>query len=516
MANPVTHDRRHFEWRLSELYKLFLYIGILFFAATQLPNQLWDATTYNVFMLLGILGVWRYSWWFTHFVRANIYARFVFPRRREQADKLWQSGWRPRHIFYMMTTYKEDRETTEKVMYGIIRDCREIGVPTTLFLGSGDIFDERLIQDYVRRFAQDIPLEVIAVRQTGTGKRNAIGLTLRAISRYGVGKDDPVIFMDGDSIIAPGCLSKCLPFFHLYKQMHALTTDEKAILFGPKWMQYILDLRFAQRHMAMQSHALSNKVLTLTGRLSILRAEYIVQHEFIRTIEADHLTHWLWGDFRFLSGDDKSSWYYLLRAKANMFYIPDAMVYTVEYVKGKGIKRMWDNLQRWSGNMLRNGIRATALGPKRVGFFIWWCIVDQRIAMWTMLVSPIAVLAATVLKGPIVLVAYFVWIAFSRLMLSMFLYPYAGKIYISFPFLMYANQLMNSIVKVYIIFRLPKQKWANRGYEASGLAHTRKKLAMAAYLTTLYLMILIFFVMLYVELIEPSSWLTIRFLWFSF
>ena len=81
-------------------------------------------------------------------------------------------------------------------------------------------------------------------------------------------------------------------------------------------------------------------------------------------------------------------------------------------------------------------------------------------------------------------------------MLSMLLYPYAGKIYISFPFLMYANQLMNAIVKVYIIFRLPKQKWANSGYEASGMAHTGKKRAMAAYITTLYVVLLIFLVML--------------------
>ena len=63
----------------------------------------------------------------------------------------------------------------------------------------------------------------------------------------------------------------------------------------------------------MQSHALSERVLTLTGRFSVFRATHIVGHEFIRLQEADYLDHWLWGKFRFLSGDHKSSWYALLQ-----------------------------------------------------------------------------------------------------------------------------------------------------------------------------------------------------------
>ncbi|MFT7221768.1 MAG: glycosyltransferase Alg8 [Candidatus Azotimanducaceae bacterium] len=42
-------------------------------------------------------------------------------------------------------------------------------------------------------------------------------------------------------------------------------------------------------------------------------------------LEADHLEHWLWGNFRFLSGDDKSTWYYMLTQDAKMLYVPDAL-----------------------------------------------------------------------------------------------------------------------------------------------------------------------------------------------
>ncbi len=86
----------------------------------------------------------------------------------------------------------------------------------------------------------------------------------------------------------------------------------------------------------MQSHALSDRVLTLTGRFSVFRATHIVSHEFIRLQEADFLEHWLWGRFRFLSGDDKSTWYTLLRHGVKMTYVPDAAGTTIEVVDGSG------------------------------------------------------------------------------------------------------------------------------------------------------------------------------------
>ena len=130
-------------------------------------------------------------------------------------------------------------------------------------------------------------------------------------------------------------------------------------------------MRFAQRRIGMQSHALAGMILTLTGRLSLFRAHYVTSHEFIDIVEEDFLEHWLWGRFRFLSGDDKSTWYYMLREGARTIYVPDAYCITIESIHGSGYDRMVQNLRRWSGNMLRNGARAIALGPRRVGLFTW-------------------------------------------------------------------------------------------------------------------------------------------------
>jgi len=161
------------------------------------------------------------------------------------------------------------------------------------------------------------------------------------------------------------------------------------------------------------------KVLTLTGRLSIFRAKKVTDLKFIRLIEADCLDHWLWGRFRFLSGDDKSTWYALLKDRAEMLYVPDALCWTVDTISEEGMyQRMIQNLLRWSGNMLRNGARAIALGPRRVGFFIWWCIVDQRIAMWTSLAAPLAMISAGFIVSKSYWTSYVLWVMLTRLFLS--------------------------------------------------------------------------------------------------
>jgi mannuronan synthase len=248
----------------------------------------------------------------------------------------------------------------------------------------------------------------------------------------------------------------------------------------------------AQRHLAMQSIALGKKLLTLTGRCSILRGREVVQERFIRLVEADYLDHWLWGRFRFLSGDDKSTAYALLSKPegTELRYVPDAVATTIEYVEGDGFTRVRQNLLRWSGNLLRNGWRCLALGPEHLGFFTWWCFVDQRIAMWTTLIGPVMAVNLIVLQGLPMVFAAVVFILVTRFLLSLFLYYYAGRIYVSFPWLLYFNQITNSAVKVYLLFRLPKQRWRNRGdqgvEEGSGWLH-RYQTMTSCYLTGLYL-----------------------------
>lgn len=508
-------DDHHKKWTGHAFYKIFLYFGICFVAMDQVPNSIWDPDLKRFTVVLGVIGVWRYAWWFVHVVRAELYGRLVFPAIRGRAQQFWDDGWRPRHVHFMMTTYLERRDTTELVLQSICREVRESGVAATLWLGSGDHFDEEIICNFLRLHATDVNIELVIIRQNIPGKRMAIGLVLRAMCRRGIHRDDMIVFMDGDAILAPGIISRCTPLFRHDPELQAVTTNEEVLCFGPQWMQIWLTMRFAQRRIAMQSHALSNKVLTLTGRMSMFRANHLTRYPFIRMLEADHLNHWLWGDFRFLSGDDKSTWYYMLLQDAKMLYVPDALVYTVEEVSGSGIERMTQNFRRWSGNMLRNGTRALLLGPRKVGFFIWWCVLDQRIAMWTMLISPIVACSVSLLVNGYYLFSYLIWIAVSRMCLSLFLYRYSDKIYLSYPLILYANQLLNAAVKVYCLFRLSKQRWSNRGDQGASIGEKvswseQWRNLMASYITSVWVAALILGVTLYTQSLLTPTWFAAR------
>ena len=458
------------KWRPAFLASYAALWAIILGVAVLMPNRFFKPDLLSITITLGTLGFWRFGWWFTHAVRAETYRRLTWPPMRRAASALWASGWRPRRLHIQMTTYYEEPAITRAVIGSILNQVRREGIPTSLWIGTGSSYDELVIRDYVETHGADLPaglMDLTFVRQNQPGKRMAIGLILRGMSRRGVDPDDLVIFMDGDAVYGGDVLEKTLSMFGADPELQALTTDEEVLCYGPRWIGAWLEMRFAQRRLAMQSHALARRVLTLTGRMSVFRARYIVDEKFIRTIEADHLDHWLWGRFRFLSGDDKSTWFHLLSKRAKMTYVPDATVYTIEVIKGSGLERMVQNFRRWSGNMLRNGARAIALGPRAMPFFIWWCIVDQRIAMWTMMVSPVLAVFATMID-PIYFWNVLIWLVASRLVLSTVLYTYARKPDLSWPFILYFNQFINAGVKIYMIFHLSKQKWSNRGNQTAG------------------------------------------------
>ncbi|MEL7429413.1 MAG: glycosyltransferase [Pseudomonadota bacterium] len=496
------------KWTPSVLLRIGIYVGICLCLLMTMPNAIFDHRAWAVTLTIGGLGAWRYGWWFTHAVRSVIYGRLVYPAMQRAGAREWESGWRPRHMHFMMTTYKEHRNITEMVVRSIVREITGSGVPGTIWLGSSDRYDEDIISNFLRREAADVDITLRIIRQNVSGKRAAIGLVLRAMNRLPVLDDDLVIFMDGDFVLAEGAVSRCMPLFKVYPDLQACTTDEEVICIGPRWIEMWLQMRFSQRRLAMQSHALSGRVLTLTGRMSVFRAKHVKKLEFIRLLEADHLDNWLWGNFRFLSGDDKSTWFYMLKSGARMCYVPDALGYTIEVIEGSGMERMVQNFRRWSGNMLRNGSRAIALGPRAMPFFIWWCLIDQRLSMWTMLVSPVLAVSAAFLVGVDYLVSYVIFIAVSRLLLSLILCTYSRRVELNYTWILYLNQLINASVKVYCIYRLSKQKWSNRGNQSSESGTDFKEVArvwMANWCTAVAVSILVLFTVHYSGLVNVPS-----------
>jgi glycosyltransferase Alg8 len=240
--------------------------------------------------------------------------------------------------------------------------------------------------------------------------------------------------------------------------------------------------------------------------MSVVRGQHLVEPAFSALIENDGSTHWLWGKYRFLSGDDKSTWYYLLKERAEMFYVPDALTITIEYIQGSAAVRMKENLRRWSGNTLRNGARAIALGPKTTGFFIWWCLIDQRIAIWTMPCGLVITLLLSV-KLPAFFLTCLLWFAFTRLCLASVLFYHARRIDMGFPFLLFFNQFVTSLIKISILFRLPQQCWQNRGGQNIGFNRKDRWRGRAAmYLTLFYCLGFLYVILWYLHFIGLPTW----------
>jgi glycosyltransferase Alg8 len=491
-----------------------VYVAVILGAIAAIPAHTWDRLGSRLFVTIGVIGVWRYGWWLLHFVRAQVYAHVRFPRLRRASERLWREGWRPQRVSYIVTTFMERPDTTQAVMAAIVDECRTTGIPTRIYLGSGLPKDEQVARDFLFRTAQNLDLDLVIVRQNRPGKRAALGLALRALSRAGLGHDEPVVFMDGDTILLPGFLRRCLPLFEVRRDLDALTTAEQAIVLGPRWIATWLDMRFAQRHLTMQSHALAHKVLALTGRCSVFRGREVMRDEFIRLVESDNLEDWLWGTIPFLSGDDKSTWFALLKKPGGsiMLYVPDAMVCTVENIAGSAWQRMRFNLLRWSGNAIRNSGRVIALGPRRIGWFIWWCVLDQRVSMWTGLLGPTAALLNLFWGDPGLSLVYVAWICTTRLLLSLPLFAYAGEIRPAFPLFLYMNQLANSLIKGYLTFRPATQRWLNRGDQRGrtspgALSGFRER--MADYVMVIWVTVMALGMALYIGILRRPTWETL-------
>lgn len=132
-----------------------------------------------------------------------------------------------------------------------------------------------------------------------------------------------IVFMDGDIQLAPKALERTIPFFFAQPDLGALTTNNLAVVSGDDWAKEWYDLRYAQRDLLMSSLGLSSRLLVLTGRFSVFRADLATKSSFIEIVERDQLDHWRFGRFKFLSGDDKSTWFWLLKHGYRTLYVPD-------------------------------------------------------------------------------------------------------------------------------------------------------------------------------------------------
>jgi mannuronan synthase len=476
-----------------------IFVGVVLFVLVPL---LWGQASVlkAEIVLIGVLGLWRYGWQLFHHLRAWTYRLVVFPALRNRAES-HVDPW-PQRLWVMVMSYKEEPEVSAHVFRALMDEIWRLPCEIHLVVSVGGEDEAEHITEVLRTHQGWRRVSLTFMRQQ-EGKRTAMGHALRAIGRRfydpvtwneQTWKDDIVIFMDGDSRVDRGAVSGSLPLFRVDPKLAAVTTDERAHVVGSSLLvQHWFDLKFIRRHLMMQSHALSGRVLTLTGRFSVFRAHVVLAEEFIARLEADTIDHWLFGEVRFLMGDDKSTWFSLLQDGWRMLYVPDVTVTSLESRTESFRQMSLPLMRRWFGNMLRTNARAIRLGPGRVGGpFIWWCIVDQRISMWTTLVGPSVALLGTITTAPLFLPFYLCWVAFTRLLQVWLLVLHGFRMrFVHLPLLVF-DQWVGAVVKIQALFHLDRQQWkkgvsgrtgdGRRKIWVAGLASFRMLLWVAAFL----------------------------------
>lgn len=413
---------------------------------------------------LGIFAIWRYSWMSNNFIRSLIYGWYVYPRLQRNAYAIDKAKKYPERIFFVIPSYCEEPWVSVECFQSLLSEMASVPCSATIIVATGSDQDDAVISaTYASHPAQN-KVELVLQRQS-KGKRIAMGHALRAVARrYEDDHNSVTVFMDGDSYLEPNTLRRVLPFFAAYKRLGAVTTNELAYInTRSNWYKEWFNLKFGQRHVLFQSHSLSRKVLTLTGRFSAFRTAAVVDEKFIRQIENDVLTHWLHGRFRFLMGDDKSSWFHLLEQGWEMRYLPDVVVYSLESRDADFLEISVSLPYRWYGNTLRNNTRALALGPRRIGLFIWWAILDQRINMWTALVGIVGALILAVTKSFVYFYFYISWALLIRIVQMFFIALRGHPVGFRTIPLMFYNQWVGALIKLRAYFNLADQKWTKGG-----------------------------------------------------
>ncbi|MCL5097156.1 MAG: glycosyltransferase family 2 protein [Candidatus Omnitrophica bacterium] len=435
--------------------------------------RFWISHRLEILLALAGIGCWRWSWFILQNARAIVYRYYTFPKIRRSAARALAANGPVPEVTILAVTYREKPWITRAVFSSIFRELSSleglIRRPRVVVATGCDEDDATIKVIYAEQCAMPSslpeagwPPELVLLREDN-GKRPAIAAALREITRGQPLEDGAVVFLDGDTVLQPGLLKKVLPMLRLAPPVAAVTTNEDGWVRGPSWFAEWTSLRFGLRHRTMCSVSLSGKLLCLTGRLSVFRGSVATDPSFLAQIEHDTINNWLWGAFEMLSGDDKSTWYWLSRHGCRMLYVPDAKVTTIEVVQGTGIQRALANIRRWSGNSLRHSWRAIRLGPIRLGLFPWWSLIDQRLAMFTVLFGPTVCLLALFAGRFDVSAGYAMWVILSRIAHSAIAWRHGRRLSVFYIPMVFMSDWATALTKMWVLFHPAKQSWLNRG-----------------------------------------------------
>ncbi len=435
-----------------------LYVGVTLLLLCLLPHHAFNPASDLFLLSIGFLAIWRYSWMGLHYMRAYYYLKVMFPQWRAKTG-----NGLPSKLYIIATFFRISPPIAARVLHAMLHEAISMDCPVMITLSLVEAQDEEMAMHIISQYSLPDTLKIHIIRAKGSGKRHGLAQALRVVSQDMPEDDSLCVIMDGDTVLLPESVKRCLGFFALRPNLGACTTDELGHVEGSPWLQSWYDLRFAQRHILMSSISCSKRVMTLTGRMSVFRASIVTEAGFIDCIENDYLDHWRLGRVKLLTGDDKSSLYYVMKQGYEQIYIPDVQVVSLEQPPTDSFFRSSAMLmRRWFGNMLRTNGRVLKLGIGRVPFFVWWSFLDQRLSMWTTFCGPLFALMLSFRYGMVFILYYVAWVALMRGLLTISLFMARRHVSWRYPILLYYNQIFGSFLKIWVLFHSYKQSWTRQ------------------------------------------------------
>lgn len=437
-----------------------------------LPEEEDAYPTAEQVVLLGMIGIWRWSVATAHLLRAMWFLAVASPKRRRLARL---HGGQPPILYAIVPSYRMSSKANLVVYRSFLRDAACLRRPVRIFALITDPADAAVLERAFAAFAHELPegSSLVPLFQDGTGKRAAMAQAVRLIARENPPPDAQVALMDGDSVVLPGLLDAASRYLDAFPSLGAVTTDNDVAVAGHWITREWYRLRMAQRHVLMASMALSRRVLVLTGRFSLFRWQAMATPEFALALERDAVDIGRFGRIAMVTGDDKTTWFQLLKRGWRTDYLPHVGVVCLERLPEGGWLRATTALMwRWYGNMVRNTGRAIGLGWRRVGLFPWLVLVDQRVSPWTTLLGPIVAATLAWAERPAILPLYLLWVLLSRSLVCVVLGALGGRAHTIQPVLLYYTQVWGALIKVMVIAAPHRQKWTRQATRRPGQSQT--------------------------------------------
>ncbi len=143
--------------------------------ALSIPKEAAAAVDREALLMVGMIGLWRYGWGVTHWVRSLYYRKSVFPIMRRKADAaMAKTGYQP-HAYLIVTSFRIPVDTTIRVYAATFRAAVAAPWGSTVICSIVEMSDQRLIRQVYEQVVGDRPgVRLIFVRIQGSGKRDAL------------------------------------------------------------------------------------------------------------------------------------------------------------------------------------------------------------------------------------------------------------------------------------------------------------------------------------------------------